>query len=249
MDFKDAAARFKKKKEAEAEAHQEKPMDFAESYRLRGKMLGVLLQDARLKAARRVEECAHHLRITPAEYESWEYGDAVPSLPQLELLAYYLDVPVSHFWGMETFQSSQEDRTDAQTQYMELRNRMIGVLLRQAREEAKVSLESLSESSGLPVEQITAYELGQIPTPMTELAVLANGVKKNVSFFLESSDHIGKWLAIREEWKHFTSLPDEVREFAANPLNIGFLQIAYAFSQMPVDTLRQVGESVLEITM
>jgi hypothetical protein len=54
---------------------------------------------------------------------------------------------------------------------------------------------------------------------------------------------------MREMWKHFSNLPDEVRQFAANPLNVGFIEIAIMFSQMPAERLRRVGESVLNISM
>ncbi len=84
---------------------------------------------------------------------------------------------------------------------------------------------------------------------MHELTVLANAVKKNVNYFLESSSHIGEWLETREEWKHFTDLPDDMRRFAANPLNLGFIEIAMMLSQMPTDRLRRIGESMLDITM
>jgi transcriptional regulator with XRE-family HTH domain len=250
MDFKSASARFKKIREGqEPESTQLQEVDFAESYRIRGKMVGVLMRDARVNAVRNADECARLLKISVQEYESWEYGDSVPSLPQLELLAYYLGVPVSHFWGAETLESAQEKHIDAQSEYLALRNRMVGALLRQARQTANLSLEELSLMSGLPVEQINTYELGELPLPMHELTVLANAVKKNVSYFLESSSHIGEWLETREEWKHFTDLPDDMRRFAANPLNLGFIEIAMMLSQMPTDRLRRIGESMLDITM
>ena len=110
-------------------------------------------------------------------------------------------------------------------------------------------VETLSAETGVPVEQIGAYEMGEISAPMHELTVLSNAVKKNVSYFLESGSHLGDWLAMREEWKDFTHLPADVRKFAANPINIGFLEIAILFSQMPADKLRRVGESVLNISM
>ena len=125
---------------------------------------------------------------------------------------------------------------------------MIGALLRIAREEAGISLDALSEETGVPAEQITRYELGEVAVPMHELTVISNALKKNISYFLESGSHLGDWLAMREEWKQFTSLPPEMRQFAANPLNIGFLEIAIMFSQMPADKLRRVGESVLNIS-
>ncbi len=246
-DFKEISARFKKANEAEEEAPH--VIDHAESFRIRAKMVGVLLMDARLKAGRSVEDCARILQISPEQVEQWEFGDESPSLPQLELLAFYLGIPVSHFWGMDTLEATSDDLISAQQEYLSLRTRMIGALLGIARDEAGVSLEALGDETGVPVEQLTRYEMGEISVPMSELTVISNALKKNISYFLESGSHLGDWLAMREEWKNFTQMPKDVRTFVANPLNIGFLEIAIMFSQMPADKLRKVGESVLNITM
>jgi len=247
MDMKDVSSRLKKARETQEP--QKKPMDFAESYRIRAKMVGLLIHDARLNIGRTAEDCARFLKVTPEQIEAWEFGDEVPSLPQLEILAFYLDVPVSHFWSTSTLESEREKPVDAQADYLALRDRMIGALLRMAREEGNISLEEISEATNLPVEQITRYELGEESLPLHELSVLAGAVKRNLSYFLETSSHVGELLAVREQWKHFADLPEDIRNFAANPLNIGFIEIAIMFSQMPTDRLRQVGESVLNITM
>lgn len=246
-DFKAISARFKQANDAVEDAPH--ALDFAESFRIRAKMVGVLLCDARLKAGRSLDDCARLLRTSAEQVERWEFGDEAPSLPQLELLAFYLDVPISHFWGVDTLESNADDPVSAQGEYLALRDRMIGALLRLAREDAGVELEALSAETGVPVAQITHYEMGEASVPMHELTVLSNSLKKNISYFLESGSHLGDWLAMREEWNHFTHLPPDVRRFAANPLNIGFLEIAILFSQMPADKLRRVGESVLNISM
>ncbi len=247
--FEEISARFKKtRQKQDAENASSQPVDFQESYRIRGKMIGVLVRDARLKAGRTLDDCASVLHVSPQRVEAWELGDDVPTLPQIELLASYLDVPVSHFWGVDTLQSSGE-LVSAQEEYVALRTRMIGALLRLAREEQGLSLDDLAEASGLAAARIEAYEMGEKPMPMHELTVLSNAVKKNMRYFLESESHLGEWLAMREEWKHFTQLPPDIREFAANPRNLGFIEIAIMLSQMPADRLRRVGESVLNITM
>lgn len=250
MDFKDATARLKARKlsSRDGDKLQPKPHDFAESYRIRAKMIGVLLRDARLSAERSLEECATLLRVLPEQVQSWEYGDAVPSLPQIELLSYYLGISVSHFWGTDTLESRHGRHMDFQLEYIALRNRMIGALLRQAREELNKTIENLSEESAIPVSQLELYELGEIAVPMHELNVLSSVVKKNTNYFLETSGHIGELLAMREEWKHFLDLPQKQRKFAANPRNIGFIEIAIALSEMPAENLRQVGASILDIT-
>jgi transcriptional regulator with XRE-family HTH domain len=247
-DFKAVSARFKKVQEAE-EADAPHIIDHAESFRIRAKMIGVLILDARLKAGRGVEDCARLLHVSSEQFERWEFGEEAPSLPQLELLAYYLDIPVSHFWGVDTLQATATDYVSAQDEYLSLRQRMIGALLHIARDEAGISLENLSAETGVPAEQIESYEVGEVAVPMHELSVISNALKKNISYFLESGSHLGDWLTMREEWKDFTHLPPEMRKFVANPLNVGFIEIAILFSQMPADKLRRVGESVLNISM
>lgn len=246
-DMSQIAARFKRVRQTDEE-ETSKPHDFNASYQLRGKMLGVLLRDARLGAVRTVDDCARLLRVAPQQIEAWEYGDSVPSLPQLELLASFLDVPISHFWGMETLGEDRSTKVDAQTQYMALRDRMVGALLRKAREELQIDLAEVAERSGLSVGLLNAYELGEQSIPMHQLSVLSNIVKKNMNYFLESSSQIGELLSLKEMWKHFSDLPEEVREFAANPVNIGFIEVALMLSKMPVDKLRSVGASILDIT-
>jgi transcriptional regulator with XRE-family HTH domain len=251
MSFEDFAAKLKARKEQQqsSEGEEMAPYDFGESYRIRAKMVGVLLRDARHKDGRTVEDCARLLRVAPAQVEAWEFGHDVPSLPQLELLAYYLNVPVSHFWGIETLEASASLQESKQPEYLTLRDRIIGAMLRQAREEAELTLEQLAEVTGLTAARIHSFELGESPAPIHELSVLASGVNKNISYFLETDSQIGHLLSILEAWKQFSELPEEVRNFASDPLNVGFIHIAVMLSQMPTDKLRQVGASILDITM
>lgn len=247
MDFKDVASRFKKVKEDDAP--EQKDYDFNESYRIRSKMLGVLIRDARLNAARTIEDCARLLNVEIGLIQAWEYGDTAPTLPQLELLAYYLDVPVSHFWSTKTIETDKQEKLNAQDEYMALRDRMIGAMMRQAREAQEVSLEDAATQTQIPLELLQQYEVGAISVPMHHLSVIANIVNKNMDYFLESSSYVGELLRMRQEWQHFSDLDPEIREFAANPLNIGFIKIAITFSQMSADQLRTAAEGMLEIAM
>ncbi|MGB7340352.1 MAG: helix-turn-helix transcriptional regulator [Phototrophicaceae bacterium] len=247
MDFKDISARMKQARGTDDA--EEQPYDFGESYRIRSKMLGVLIRDARLNAARTVEDCARLLNVANTVIESWEFGDTAPTLPQLELLAYYLDVPVSHFWSMKTMDTDKNEKLASQDEYMALRNRMIGALLRQAREAESLTEEEVAERAQITLELFQKYQMGDTSIPMHHLSVIANIVNKNMDYFLETSSYVGELLRIREQWKHFSDLDPEVREFAANPLNIGFIKIAITFSKMPVDQLRLAAEGMLEIAM
>jgi len=248
MGFGDISARMKKLG-GQGDAPEEKPYDSEASYHLRGKMLGVLIQDARLHSARTIEDCARLLHVAPEEIAAWEYGDRTPSLPQIEVLAYYLGVPVSHFWGQETIGDDKSNAQSSQSEYIKLRDRMIGALLRSAREEAELSIEDVSEATYIATDLLQHYELGELSIPMHHLSTLSSAVNKNISYFVETSGYIGELLQIREEWKKFTDMDDNLREFASNPSNLGFIQIAVMFSKMPTDDLRKIAEGLLEITM
>lgn len=246
MDMKDFSARLKNAR-TEKKDDAKKPFDPTESMRLRARMLGVLLRDARVNADRSVEDCARLLNVTVPDVESWEYGDAVPSLPQLEILAAYLDVPVSQFWNTQTLEP-RHPHGGAQQAYVSLRQRMIGLLLRQARVQMNLTPEQLAAETYLTADRITAYELGDVPVPMHELTVLADALKQNLTYFLEGSGKIGEALSALENWKHFNELPEDLRKFAANPTNIGFIEIALAFSLMENDKLKRIAVSMLDIT-
>lgn len=254
-DFNDVGSRLKKKMAenspiagARGAANDERVFDPEESFRLRGKMLGVLLRDARVDSQRSTEDVARYLRVDDDTIEAWELGDDVPSLPQLELLAYFFDVPVSHFWGVKTFEAERGGRSSAQDEFVTLRNRMIGALIRQTREERNLNLHQLAERAHLDPAVLNQYELGEWSIPLHELSVVSSALEKNLSFFLETVSQIGGLLATRESWKHFNELPDDLRAFAANPQNIGFIEIALAFSRLSSEKLKRIAVSMLDIT-
>ena len=57
---------------------------------IRAKKLGVLIRDAREKSGKSMEECAKAMGLSADELKAVEFGERSPSLPELEILAYYL---------------------------------------------------------------------------------------------------------------------------------------------------------------
>jgi transcriptional regulator with XRE-family HTH domain len=64
---------------------------------IRKKKLGVLIFDARHASRRTVEECAEALGLRAEEYQSIENAEKPPTLPQLELLSLFLNIPMITF--------------------------------------------------------------------------------------------------------------------------------------------------------
>jgi transcriptional regulator with XRE-family HTH domain len=248
MSFGDISARFKKKQD-EAAPVEPVERDHEEVHALRARIVGVLIRDARLAKGTHQHDVAAALGVTEETVRDWEYGTSSPSLPQLEVLAYYLGVPVSHFWNSKTMSEAQQERTVPEEQYNELRNRLIGTKLLMARQDAKLSREELATMTGITPDQIEAYEFGRDPIPFPELTSLSSAVRKSITYFLEDSNRVGTWLKMQEEYQRFSELSPEMRAFVTQPVNAPFIDVAMRLSRLHVQELREIAESILNITL
>jgi len=75
--------------------------------------------------------------------------------------------------------------TEAIEQKLALRNRIIGLLLRDARERAGKTRRECAAVLGVPISTITAYEEGRRPISLPELEVLAYALDARVAHFWE----------------------------------------------------------------
>ncbi|MGQ9501724.1 MAG: helix-turn-helix domain-containing protein [Anaerolineae bacterium] len=215
---------------------------------LRKKIVGVLLQHARRRANRTLKEVADVLGVTPEMISDFECGRRDISLVELEILAYLYRVPVAYFWSEEI----SEERLDGKipvTAIMELRRRIIAVLLQQARIEAGRSREELARLLGCPPTHIAAYESAERDIPLVELEAIAQFLGVPMSYFFDQGiQPAGEQLPDIEELKQLAELPTDVRHFIVKPGNVLYLRAAMQLSALPASMLRRLGESLLDIT-
>ena len=217
---------------------------------IRNKKLGLLIQDARTVLRRTVEECAEATGVTPQKFQDFEKGKDAPSLPQLELLALYLDLPLEHFWGKQSLSQAAKtpDALQEKERLVQLRNRVIGTSLRMARSNANLSYAQVSEKTGVGEEQLMRYELGEIAIPVSELELLSRALDTSVDSFYDQKGPIGKWRIQQGTMQKFLDLPPEVQQFVAKPVNRPYLELAMRLSDLSAEKLRAVAEVLLEIT-
>jgi transcriptional regulator with XRE-family HTH domain len=212
----------------------------------RAKFLGRLIQEARDGAGVSAADCAQALGISVDSYNQAERGDLPLNLPQLEVLALVLDLPMAYFWRGKQL---PEDRAVDYAQYMFLRQRIIGVILQQARVDAGWSTQRLADESELTTEQIEAYEQGEEPIPYLQLESFAELLDAPLNdFTVEQSGPLGRHEQALMRRENFEALPDEVQAFVADPGNMIYLQTAMRLSDMDVDRLRSIAEGILDIT-
>lgn len=216
---------------------------------IRTKKLGVLIQDARLSANKSVEDCAKAIGVSPEIFHIYETGQKAPSLPEVEALAYFLDIPIEHFWGRDSRSESAEETPANQIQKLvQVRQKSISTALRITRLQANLGLDEIAQRTGLSAEQLGKYESGVDIIPLPALEVLASAYDKRIEEFYDQHGPIGHWRFQKKRIKEFLDLPDDVQDFSVKPVNKPFLQLAMRLSDLSVEKLRAVAESLLEIT-
>ena len=221
-----------------------------EALAVRAKILGVLVKDARLARGKSLKDCADLLGCSTSVYGAYELGHRSPSLPELELLAYFLDVPLSHFWGSQVLSEAKPKNASQPPagEVIGLRDRIIGAQLRKARSDSRIKLKDLAAELGIKSGRLSAYEFGHKPIPLPDLEAIATRLGLTIEHFFESAGTVGEWDSTRRAFERFRQLPPELREFVSRPVNESYLRLAHRLSQLPTDELRGIAESLLDIT-
>ena len=216
--------------------------DLDEARRIRGKLLGVLIRKCRLIAERTVADCAYFLGADPGLIESWEYGESIPSLPQLELLANYLN---GH--GPLVGDGALAEDQAAQDEYMLLRQRIIGALLRAARVARGLSLTALSESAGLEADQLAKFEFGEETIPISDLTALAQALGMELSYFSALPRKAPEQSRLNNVPEAPLETSTEWRAFTTDSENLPFIRLAMAFQHIARDDLHRIADALLAI--
>jgi transcriptional regulator with XRE-family HTH domain len=215
---------------------------------IRSKIIGVLLRNARVRAGKSRQDCAVVLGCSPNTISQFEYGRKDITLPQLEILAYFFGLPITYFWDKDAI-PEEEEMDQPVDEIMIIRRKIIGVLLRQARLDAGKTQRQCAEALSCSAERISQYERGQRDIPLPELEALADFFEVPITHFLdEQTAPPSKEAPKGRGVETFAELPPDVRDFVLNPTNALYIRIAMKLSTLSVDVLRQIAETLLDIT-
>jgi transcriptional regulator with XRE-family HTH domain len=214
---------------------------------LRTKKIGILMTDARRIARQSEDACARIMNVDLAEYHEYETGQRMPSLPQLEVLAFFLDVPLDHFWGTKA--KSEEPQFSLNTAALiPLRQKVIGITIRQLRQMANISLEEFAEKLEVDPVVMKQYELGDQPLSLPLLEQMLAYLNENISIVADRHGQIGKWYKQQKTVDSVTTYPDDIQDFVTKSINEPYLELARRLSEMDAAKLRAIAEGLLEIT-
>jgi transcriptional regulator with XRE-family HTH domain len=137
-----------------------------------------------------------------------------------------------------------------------LHDRMIGLQIKKYRLNQHNSVEALALSCGITQAEMEAYESGLSSIPFLVLMSLCHELGISYKMFTSSQPESQSGLNKVEEpqfrvdsSKPVLDLPQELLEFVNKPVNLPFVELAQKMSQMDAKKLRQIAESILEITL
>ena len=216
--------------------------------KLRDRILGILIRNAREHSHASFEDCATVLGVSEAKYKTYEEGEEAISLPEMELLGRYLRVPLHELRNDDAQDGTFDVRMPDPETYCSLRDRIIGVRLRQARLEADYTQEEIGAMIDHASSTISAYEYGKSSIALSELEFLSQKLGVPMREFFNADGGVGQWHVLQKQFEQFTDLPEEMREFVLRPINRSYLELAMKLAAMPAGALRQIAEGLLEIT-
>ena len=134
------------------------------------KKLGIMIKNSRTVKNRSVDDCAKVLGIEPKVFEQFETGQQTPTLPQLEILAFYLDVPIQLYFTSQLQEQRQVfDDSEELQKFLTVRRKSIATRLKSQREQKELSIAEMIANTTLDEKQYREMEEGQQPISLTNL--------------------------------------------------------------------------------
>lgn len=220
----------------------------AEALALRRKIMAVLILGARLKAGKSKKDCAAALDMSVSTYSACEDGRHDLSLPELEILANSLKMPVTTFFDKPE-QLVRDEPELPYEQIVELRQCIIGALLRKTRVEKGQASQEVADQLGVTTRRLTEFEFGMKPVPLALLQEWADVLDVPMRYFIdEGVGVIGAQELLCRQLDQFAELPEDMRRFVTHPTNISYLRVAQHLSDMTTAQLRNIAAAILDIT-
>jgi transcriptional regulator with XRE-family HTH domain len=166
-----------------------------------------------------------------------------------QFIAYFLEVPVDDLWSSNPYTESHAERNFYNIpQVIQIRGRIVGALIKQARLNEKLSVEELSQRSGMTPVDLEAIELGKIQIELPRLELVAGILNLSIQDFQNKEGIAGKWIQRQQIQRDFLELPEDIQNFVSKHENRPYLELAMRLSEMSAVKLRSIAESILEIT-
>jgi len=224
---------------------------------LKMKKMGMKLAMTRQNSGYSLADLSRETGIDTGVLAAFEQGAVSPSLPQLENLSATFGRSIEDFISEKPLDLKKKSLDMMGLVRREkLHDRMIGLQIKKIRIDQHISTAVLAQSSGITQSEMEAYESGLSPIPFLVLVALCHELGISYEMFTSThpepqtgSQQVEELQFQVESTMPVLDLPQELLEFVNKPVNLPFVELAQKMSQMDAKKLRQIAESILEITL
>ena len=210
--------------------------------------IGSRLAKAREEAGKSVKECALVLGVPLKKYKKIETGEFITSLPELEIIAYFLGImPEDILEGNPAEFEKKAASSEQLQQIMQLRHRILSATLQLARSKKNISLKGLSKISDISIARIKHYELTSAPIPLNDLTVLCNALEIPLRTLLDQSGFLAEGQKKIGNERSFHQLPVELQDFITNPENLSLLKLAIRLKETGIENLESLATGLQQL--
>ncbi len=221
------------------------------------KKMGMKLAMTRQNCGYSLIDLTRETGIDTDALAAFERGESSPSLPQLESLATTYGRSIDEFISEKPLEMKTKTIDPmVLMRRQKLHDRMIGLQIRKQRLDQHVSVDTLAQSCGITNSEMEAYESGLSSIPFLVLVALCHELGIPITTFTSARPAIQSETKQAEEPQQQTlsqkpalDLPEGLLEFVNKPVNLPFVELAQKMSEMDAKKLRQIAESILEITL
>jgi len=192
-----------------------------------------------------IHDCAKLLGISQGNYLAFEKGETHLSLPDLEILALYFGLPLEAFFTDQYKRLYQLTllQDSIRPHYQLLRQKVIRTQLSLERQAAGLTLEELSESTGIPLENLRSYEEDVFPIPLDELQKICQQLGKHIDTFFPDDRQIAETLRLPSQG--IQDIVDEEIFVEGDGLDESFVQILAKLREIPKADQAEIAKEIL----
>jgi len=120
---------------------------------------------------RTTDDCAAFLHLSNDDYLKFERAELYLSLPEVELLAAFLGVPVNAFFQSQpdNFDQITIMAEDIQPRYKDLRHKMVSSIIYSKRKEKGLTHQELHDATQIQLDHLESYEKAGTSIPLNHL--------------------------------------------------------------------------------
>lgn len=206
------------------------------------------IKKVRTRKQQSIHNCAMILDISKENYLKFENGEKPLSLPEIELIAIYLGIPMQNLFDDDPVKDDSllVLQDEVQPQYRNLRQKMIRAKLNAEKTKRGISLEKLHQETGIPLQALTFYENGDLPIPFHHLIQISKVLSLPMDAFF-SQENMAKKSASphngQPNWQQ--EYPESETE---NRISAGEAHspLEIAISMLPIEDQAAMAKTLLE---